>query len=159
MFGIWELYLWRVTGKNIRNNSGNCHIVGIGQIMMSPTELRRLVGDKLVGLIDRTFVRESARYLACGEICAFFTSGVYGGHGLLSCRRVCGVFWVVFLLDLELGFVGGLLVFRWELTVLLLLQICFFFVMRGISWSISHVKIGLTLLRLSIQLWDTLMIY
>ena len=26
MSGIWEVYLWRVTGKNIRNNSGNCHI-------------------------------------------------------------------------------------------------------------------------------------
>ena len=54
------------------------------------------------------------------------------------------VFWIIFLLDLELGFMGGLLVFRWELTVLLLLQICFFFVMRGISWSLSHVKIGVT---------------
>ena len=33
---IWEVYLWRVTGKNIRNNSGNCHIEGTDQIMMSP---------------------------------------------------------------------------------------------------------------------------
>ena len=56
------------------------------------------------------------------------------------------------LLDLELNFIGKLLVFRWELTVLLLLQICLFFVMREISWSLSHVKIRLTLLRLSIQL-------
>ena len=31
------------------------------------------------------------------------------------------------------GDVGKLLVFRWELIVLLLLQICFFFVMREIS--------------------------
>ena len=37
------------------------------------------------------------------------------------------------LLDLELNFIGKLLVFRWELIVLLLLQICFFFVMREIS--------------------------
>ena len=29
MSGIWEVYLWRVIGKNIRNNSGNCLIVGI----------------------------------------------------------------------------------------------------------------------------------
>ena len=35
--------------------------------------------------------------------------------------------------------------------VLLLLQICCFFVMREISWSPSHVKIRLTLLRLLIQ--------
>ena len=50
------------------------------------------------------------------------------------------VFWMMFLLDLELDFVGGLLVFRWELVVLLLLQICVFFVMRGgfmksLSWE------------------------
>ena len=41
------------------------------------------------------------------------------------------IFWI-FLLDLELNFIGKLLVFRWELIVLLLLQICFFFVMREI---------------------------
>ena len=40
------------------------------------------------------------------------------------------IFWIIFLLDLELNYIGKLLVFRWELTVLLLLQICFFFVMR-----------------------------
>ena len=33
MSGIWEVYLWRVTGKNIRSNSGNCHIVGIGDLL------------------------------------------------------------------------------------------------------------------------------
>ena len=61
------------------------------------------------------------------------------------------IFWIIFLLDLELNFKGKLLVFRWELIVLLFLQICFFFVMREISWSLSHVKIRLTLLRFSIQ--------
>ena len=40
------------------------------------------------------------------------------------------IFWIIFLLDLELNFIGKLLVFPWELIVLLLLQICFFFVMR-----------------------------
>ena len=35
MSGILEVYLWRVSGKNIRNNSGNCDIVGIDQIMVS----------------------------------------------------------------------------------------------------------------------------
>ena len=38
MSGILEVYLRLVIGKNIRNNSGNCHIVGIDQIMMSPIE-------------------------------------------------------------------------------------------------------------------------
>ena len=42
-------------------------------------------------------------------------------------------FLIIFLLDLELNFISKLLVFRWELIVLLLLQICFFFVMREIS--------------------------
>ena len=37
------------------------------------------------------------------------------------------IFWMIFLLDLELKFIGKLLVFRWELIVILLLQICFFF--------------------------------
>ena len=60
------------------------------------------------------------------------------------------IFWIIFLLDLELNIIGKLLVFRWELIVLLLLQICFFFVMRVISWSLFHVKIRLTLLRLSL---------
>ena len=32
-----------------------------------------------------------------------------------------------------IGFIDKLLVFRWELTVLLLLQICFFFVMRDMK--------------------------
>ena len=37
------------------------------------------------------------------------------------------IFWIIFLLGLELNFIGKLLVFRWELIVLLLLQICLFF--------------------------------
>ena len=37
------------------------------------------------------------------------------------------IFWIIFLFDLELNFIDKLLVFRWELIVLLLLQICFFF--------------------------------
>ena len=45
------------------------------------------------------------------------------------------IFWIIFLLDLELNFIDKLLVFRWELIVLFLLQICF--VMREISWSIN----------------------
>ena len=37
------------------------------------------------------------------------------------------IFWIIFLLHLELNFIGKLLVFRWELIVLFLLQICFLF--------------------------------
>ena len=33
MSGILEVYLWLVIGKNIRKNSRNCHIVGIGHYL------------------------------------------------------------------------------------------------------------------------------
>ena len=33
------ILVWLVIGKNIRDNSGNCHIVGIDQIMISLIEL------------------------------------------------------------------------------------------------------------------------
>ena len=46
------------------------------------------------------------------------------------------IFWIIFLLGLELNFIGKLLVFRWELIVLLLLQICFFFCYeRDFMWK------------------------
>ena len=40
------------------------------------------------------------------------------------------IFWITFLLDLELNLIGKLLVFRWELIVRLLLQIYLFYVMK-----------------------------
>ena len=106
-----------------------------------------LIKDKLIDLINRTFIRENTQYLACNKEWAFFTSDVYNNHTLWLCQNVCDA--LVYLLDNI--FIDKLLVFRWELIMLLLLQICFFFVMREISWSISHVKIRLTLLRLSFQ--------
>ena len=39
MSGILEVYLWLVIGKNISNNSGNRHIVGSDQIMMSTSQV------------------------------------------------------------------------------------------------------------------------
>ena len=45
------------------------------------------------------------------------------------------IFWIIFLLDLELNFTDTLKVFRWVLTVLLLLQICFYFL-----WERFHEK-------------------
>ena len=95
------------------------------------------IKDKLIDLINRTFIRENTQYLACNEECAFFTSDVYNNHNLWSCQKVCDALVYlldnIFLLDLELNFIDKLLVFRWELIVLLLLQICFFFVVGGIS--------------------------
>ena len=95
-----------------------------------------LIKDKLIDLINRTFIRENNQYLACNERCAFFTSDVYNNHNLWSCQKVCDALVYLLdniLLDLELNFIGKLLVFRWELMVLFLLKICFFFVMREIS--------------------------
>ena len=67
----------------------------------------------------------------------FFTSDVYNNHNLWSFQKSVIPFFFYLLdnilLDLELNFIGKLLVFRWELIVLLLLHICFFFVMREIS--------------------------
>ena len=48
-----------------------------------------LIKDKLIDLINRTFIRENTQYLACNEECAFFTSDVYNNHNLWSCQKVC----------------------------------------------------------------------
>ena len=95
-----------------------------------------LIRDRFTDLINRMVIRENTQYLACNEECAFITLmytiiTIYG-----HVKKVCDalVYLLVnILLDLELNFIGKLLVFRWELIVRLLLQICFFFVMREIS--------------------------
>ena len=80
--------------------------------------------------------------MACNEECAFFTSDVYNNHNLWSCQKVYDALVYLLdniLLDLELNFIGKLLVFRWELIMLLLLQICFFFCYeRGFTKSLSR---------------------
>ena len=59
------------------------------------------------------FIRENTQYLACNEEC-FFTSDVYNNHNLWSCQKVCDalVYSLDNILDLELNFIGKLLVFR-----------------------------------------------
>ena len=56
-----------------------------------------LIKDKLIDLINRKFIRENTKYLACNEECAFFTSDVYNNHNLWSCQKVCNA--LVYLLD------------------------------------------------------------
>ena len=56
-----------------------------------------LIKDKLIYLINRTFIRENTQYLACNEECAFFTSDVHNNHNLWSCQKVCDA--LVYLLD------------------------------------------------------------
>ena len=54
-----------------------------------------LIKDKLIDLINRTFIQENTQYLACNG--AFFTSDVYNNYNLWSCQKVCDAF--VYLLD------------------------------------------------------------
>ena len=56
-----------------------------------------LIKDKLIDLINRTFIRENTQYLACNEESAFFTSDVYNYYNLWSCQKVCAA--LVYLLD------------------------------------------------------------
>ena len=56
-----------------------------------------LIKDKLIDLINQTFIRENTQYLACNEECAFFTSDIYNNHNLCSCQKVCDA--LVYLLD------------------------------------------------------------
>ena len=100
-----------------------------------------LIKDKLIDLINRTFIRENTQYWACNEECAFFTLLMYiiiTIYGRVK-KSVMPLFivWIIFLLDLEPNFIDKLLVFRWELIVLLLLHICFFFVMRDFMKSLT----------------------
>ena len=56
-----------------------------------------LINEKLIGLIDKTFQRETAHYIACNDINAFFKSEEHiGTHYGLS-KKVCEA--VTFLLD------------------------------------------------------------
>ena len=57
-----------------------------------------------------------------------------------SCQKVCdGLVYLLdsIKLDLDLNFIDKLMIFRWDLIVLLLLQICFFFVMKSFSREIQ----------------------
>ena len=56
-----------------------------------------LIKDKLIDLINRTFIRVNTQYLACNEECAFFTSDVYNNHTLWSYQKLCDA--LVYLLD------------------------------------------------------------
>ena len=118
-----------------------------------------LIKDKLIDLINRTFIRENTQYLACNEECAFFTSDVYNNHNLWSCQKVCDA--LVYPLD-NIFIRFGTKLYRQTIGIPMgtncaplvadfFFFFFFFFVMREISWSLSHVKIRLTLLRLSIQ--------
>ena len=95
-----------------------------------------LIKDKLIDLINRTFIRENTQYLASNEECAFFTSDVYNNHNLWSCQKVCDA--LVYLLD-NIFIRFGTKLYRQTTGVPMgtncdpLVEICFFFVMRETS--------------------------
>ena len=82
-----------------------------------------LIKDKLIDLLnERLFGRISNIWLAT----KMYTINAIYGRVKKSVMPLF-IFWINFLLDLELNFIDKLLVFRWDLIVLRLLQIFFFF--------------------------------
>ena len=49
----------------------------------------KLIKDKIVDLIERTFNREGSPYLACNDINDFFTSEKPKKYHAMSCQNVC----------------------------------------------------------------------
>ena len=99
-----------------------------------------LIKDKLIDLIEHKFLERK-------HFIWFVTTNVI--YSLPMCTKIIiyglvkkilrplFIFWIIFILDLELNFTDNLKVFRWVLTVLLLLQICSYFVMRDFMKSVS----------------------
>ena len=67
-----------------------------------------LIRNQLVDLIENTFRREEALYLACNEERAFFASEKHKKYDLWSCQKVTDAlicFWTISILDLVLSFI------------------------------------------------------
>ena len=92
-----------------------------------------LIKEKLTELIEQTFNREGTLYLACNDKNAFFTSKQPKRYKLWSCQKMCDA--LRYLLD-NIFIRFGSKLYRQIVgipmgtIVLLLLQICFCFVMR-----------------------------
>ena len=97
----------------------------------------------MIKLTERLFGRIPNIWLATKNVFFFFFSFlmyiiiIIYGHAKKSVMPLF-IFWIIFLLDLELNFIGKLLVFRWELILLLLLQICFIFFLWDRFHSLSR---------------------
>ena len=135
-------YFWSIKNSNDVLNKLNSKSFQASKLStyvfstLYTTLSHHLINDKLIDLINRTYIRENTQYLTSKKNVRFFTSDVYNNHNLWSCQKVCDA--LVYLLDnIFIRFGTKLyrqtIVFRWELIVLLLLQICFLFVMREIS--------------------------
>ena len=92
-----------------------------------------LIKEKLTELIEQTYNVEGSLYLACNDKMPFYTSEQPDRYKLWSCQELCDA--LNYLLDnmfirFARNYIDKLLVFQWVQIVLLLLQICFCFVMR-----------------------------
>ena len=74
-----------------------------------------LIKDKLIDLINRTFIRENTQYWLATKNVLFsllmYTIITIYGRVKKSVMPLF-IFWIIFLLDLEVNFIGKLLVFR-----------------------------------------------
>ena len=73
-------YFWSIKNSyDVLNKSKNFQASKLSTYDLSTlytTLPHHLIKDKLIALINRTFIRENTQYLACNEECAFFTSDV-----------------------------------------------------------------------------------
>ena len=110
-----------------------------------------LIKEKLTELIEQIFNREGSLYLACNDKNAFFTSEQPKRYKLWSCQKMCDV--LHYLLD-NIFIRFGSKLYRqivsipMVLIVLLLLQICFCFVMREALCCLCQTIIKLILFKL-----------
>ena len=80
-----------------------------------------LIENTFTDLINRTFIRKNVFF----SLLMYKIITIYGRVKMSVIPLF--IVWIKFLLDLELNFIGKLLVFRWELIVRLLLQLFFFY--------------------------------
>ena len=111
-----------------------------------------LIKEKLTELIEQTFNREGSLYLACNNKNAFFTSEQPKRYKLWLCQKMCDA--LHYLLDnIFIRFCSKL--YRQIVgipIVLLLLQVCFCFVMRETLCCLCQTIIKLILLKLFTQI-------
>ena len=95
-----------------------------------------LIRNQLVDLIENTFRREEALYLACNEERAFFASKEHKKFDLRSCQKVTDA--LIYLLD-NIYIRFGSKLYRQNVGILMgtncapMLLICFCSAMRGTS--------------------------
>ena len=92
-------YFWSIKNSNVLNkfkskNFKASKLYTYDFSTLYPMLTQHLIKDKLIDLINRTFIYKNNQYLACNKECAFFTSDVYN---LWSCQIVCDA--LIYLLD------------------------------------------------------------